>query len=52
MRAGRWNARREAVLFFGCRRNSEDFLYKDELLAALQSGALRAVQVVALLSRA
>ncbi|GBG25942.1 NADPH--cytochrome P450 reductase [Hondaea fermentalgiana] len=30
----------ETVLFFGCRREDEDFLYKDELKDALASGAL------------
>jgi NADPH-ferrihemoprotein reductase len=35
----------EAVLFFGCRRDNEDFLYKEELLAALQSGALNKLHV-------
>ncbi len=35
----------EAVLFFGCRREDEDFLYKDELIGALQTGALTKLHV-------
>jgi len=30
----------ETVLFFGCRREGEDFLYKEELMAAVKSGVL------------
>lgn len=30
----------ETVLFFGCRRDDEDFLYKEELKRAIEAGAL------------
>jgi sulfite reductase alpha subunit-like flavoprotein len=31
------------VLFFGCRKSTEDFLYKDELEAYLADGTLDAL---------
>ena len=30
----------EAILYYGCRKQAEDYLYKDELAASLKSGAL------------
>jgi NADPH-ferrihemoprotein reductase len=39
------SGRGEAVLFFGCRERAKDFLYEDELNAALASGHLSSVLV-------
>mmetsp|Transcript_12396 Transcript_12396/g.14442 ORF Transcript_12396/g.14442 Transcript_12396/m.14442 type:complete len:715 (+) Transcript_12396:261-2405(+) len=34
------NERGDAVLFFGCRRETEDFIYRDELMKAVDDGIL------------
>ena len=35
----------DGVLYFGCRRGDQDFIYKDELDSAVSSGALSALNV-------
>merc|ERR1719428_1110208 len=43
--------RRETMLFFGCRKREEDFIYRDELLEALTSNAPALGELITAFSR-